>query len=100
MKFISIILLAACMVTASTLPARDTLHTHGEITFLKDPKINQTPSFSISELYNLTTNVFDALMYPNNLVQSEMVNSTIFSTDVLGRVDATRMFAGREVRTT
>lgn len=64
---------------------------------IHDPKVKQTPSFSISELYNLTTVFWDAFMYPNNLAQSQSINSSIFAPDVLGRVDATRTFPGQEV---
>ncbi|CAC9889094.1 unnamed protein product, partial [Aureobasidium pullulans] len=38
-------------------------------------------------------------MYPNNIAQSLAINSTLLSDDVLGRVDATRDYAGRELNT-
>lgn len=37
----------------------------------------------------------DIVIYPANLEQTASINSTIFSVDVLGRVDATRTFVGR-----
>jgi len=60
-----------------------------------DPKVKQTPSFTNAELYNLTRHFFDQFIYPANLKQSASVNSTLFSEDVLGRVDVTRTFVGR-----
>jgi len=62
-----------------------------------DAKINQRPSFAIGELYNFTTALLDAFMSPNNLIQAESINSIFFSEDILGRVDITRTFPGREV---
>lgn len=70
-------------------------HEHN-VTLPKNPRINQTPSFTLDELYNLTTAFVEAFMYPNNLAQTASINSTIFSEDVLGRVDVTRTFPGRE----
>jgi len=58
-------------------------------------KVKQTPSFTNAELYNMTRHFFDQFVYPANLKQSASINSTLFSEDVLGRVDATRTFVGR-----
>ena len=41
----------------------------------------------------------DAFMSPNNTVQANSVNSTLFSQDVQGRVDLTNTFDGRELNT-
>jgi hypothetical protein len=97
MKTHLLYLLTACMSLTSALPSASPSHDHMSAALVHDPKIKQTPSFSMGELYNLTTGFFDAFMYPNNLVQSESINSTLFATDVLGRVDATRTFPGQEV---
>ncbi|KUI58126.1 hypothetical protein VP1G_05441 [Cytospora mali] len=57
------------------------------------------PNFTFDELYSLTTTFLDSYMYPNNTVQALSINSTLFSEDVIGRVDATRVFLGRELNT-
>lgn len=59
----------------------------------------QSPYFTFDELYNMTTGFFDNFMYPNNAVQAKLINSTLFAEDVLGRVDVTRNFNGRELNT-
>lgn len=41
----------------------------------------------------------DAFMSPNNTIQANSVNSTLFSQDVQGRVDLTNTFDGRELNT-
>lgn len=57
------------------------------------------PNFTFDELYSLTTTFLDAYMYPNNSAQALSINSTLFSEDVIGRVDVTRVFVGRELNT-
>jgi len=97
MKLYFVSLLTACMSLTSAMPSASASHNHMAAALIHDPKVKQTPSFSISELYNLTTVFWDAFMYPNNLAQSQSINSSIFAPDVLGRVDATRTFPGQEV---
>jgi len=92
--------LTACMSLTSAMPSASPSHDHMAAALVHDPKIKQTPSFSIGELYNLTTAFWDAFMYPNNLAQSKAINSSFFAPDVLGRVDATRTFPGQEVSCT
>ena len=41
----------------------------------------------------------DAFMYPNNTVQAQTINSTLFSENIQGRVDLTSTFDGRELNT-
>ncbi|KAJ0108897.1 hypothetical protein J7T55_005440 [Diaporthe amygdali] len=61
---------------------------------------SQAPAnFTFDELYSLTTKFLDSYMYPNNSIQALSINSTLFSEDVIGRVDATRDFVGRELNT-
>lgn len=60
---------------------------------------NRPPQISASELYRLTTKFIDSFMYPNNIQQAKLVNSTFFSPNILGRVDATRDFKGPELNT-
>ena len=57
------------------------------------------PVFSILELYDLTTNFFNHFMYPLNVKEAKKINSTLYSEDVLGRIDVTRDFNGRELNT-
>lgn len=59
----------------------------------------QTPNFTFTELYNLTTRFLTNHMYPLNIAQSLSINSSLLSSDILGRVDATRDYAGRELNT-
>lgn len=59
----------------------------------------QTPNFTFSELYNLTDRFLQNHMYPLNIAQSLSINSSLLSDDILGRVDATRDYAGRELNT-
>jgi hypothetical protein len=96
MRYISFVAAGLFAVTTAALPP--VTHNHMDVALVHDLKINQTPSFSTAELYNLTTAFFDAFMAPNNLVEAEKINSTFFSEDVLGRADVTRTFPGREVR--
>ncbi|KAH8660044.1 hypothetical protein BX600DRAFT_467128 [Xylariales sp. PMI_506] len=56
-------------------------------------------AYTTEQLYDLTTNFWDNFMYPNNCAQSEAINSTLFSEDVLGRIDVTRDFVGVELNT-
>lgn len=57
------------------------------------------PSYSFDQLFQMTDWFFQNFTYPNNVKQAQMINSTIFSEDVLGRIDATRDFNGRELNT-
>jgi hypothetical protein len=59
----------------------------------------QTPNFTSTELYNLTNRFLQNHMYPLNIAQSLSINSSLLSPDILGRVDATRNYAGRELNT-
>jgi hypothetical protein len=42
---------------------------------------------------------FSRFRYPNNIIEAQSINSTIFSEDVQGRVSDTRDFLGRELNT-
>ncbi|KAI5248388.1 hypothetical protein E4T42_05668 [Aureobasidium subglaciale] len=59
----------------------------------------QTPNFSSQRLWNLTNRFLQNHMYPLNIAQSLSINSSLLSEDILGRVDATRDYAGRELNT-
>ena len=45
------------------------------------------------------TNFLEAFMYPNDTLQANSINSTIFAESVQGRVDLTNTFDGRELNT-
>ncbi|KAI5277005.1 hypothetical protein E4T47_00013 [Aureobasidium subglaciale] len=60
---------------------------------------SQTPNFSSQQLWNLTNRFLQNHMYPLNIAQSLSINSSLLSEDILGRVDATRDYAGRELNT-
>jgi hypothetical protein len=59
----------------------------------------QTPNFTSSHLYYLTDRFLKNHMYPLNIAQASSINSSLLSSDILGRVDATRDYAGRELNT-
>ncbi|KAI4733353.1 hypothetical protein E4T50_16092 [Aureobasidium sp. EXF-12298] len=59
----------------------------------------QTPNFTSSHLYFLTDRFLKNHMYPLNIAQASSINSSLLSSDILGRVDATRDYAGRELNT-
>jgi hypothetical protein len=59
----------------------------------------QTPNLTSTQLYNLTNRFLQNHMYPLNIAQSLSINSSLLSPDILGRVDATRNYAGRELNT-
>ncbi|KAI4717910.1 hypothetical protein E4T48_05814 [Aureobasidium sp. EXF-10727] len=60
---------------------------------------HQTPNYTFDHLYNLTNRFLQNHMYPLNIAQSLSINSSLLSADILGRVDATRDYAGRELNT-
>ncbi|KAL9634652.1 MAG: hypothetical protein Q9164_003963 [Protoblastenia rupestris] len=67
---------------------------------MSNTRTNQTAAnFTFNELYQMQKKFLDAFIYPANQVQAEAINSTLFSTDVQGRVDITRTFTGRELNT-
>jgi hypothetical protein len=41
----------------------------------------------------------EAVLYPNNILQAESINSTLFADNIQGRVDITNTFDGRELNT-
>ena len=55
--------------------------------------------FPVPELYKMTTDFWDAFMYPENCLQAKSINSTLLAEDVQGRIDITRTFVGRELNT-
>lgn len=63
------------------------------------PAINNKPDFSYDQLYKLNVNFWNNFLYPADVAEAQAINSTIFATDVKGRIDATRTFDGRELNT-
>lgn len=66
---------------------------------VSDYTAHDVPHFTFDELYNMTETFFTAFTYPNNVAQAKQINSSLFSPDVLGRIDVTRNFPGRELNT-
>ncbi|KAJ6088375.1 hypothetical protein N7486_009636 [Penicillium sp. IBT 16267x] len=54
-------------------------------------------TFTYNELWNLEKTFLDAFLYPANKIQIQENTSTIFASDVQGRVDITRTFDGVEL---
>lgn len=72
--------------------------TVGEISAASKP-VDNTPNLSHNKLYKLNVNFWDTFLYPKDDVEAKKINSTIFATDVKGRIDATRTFEGQELNT-
>ncbi|KAL9018131.1 MAG: hypothetical protein Q9185_004538 [Variospora sp. 1 TL-2023] len=60
---------------------------------------SQTPTFSFNQLWDLNKKFLENFIYPADVVQAQAINSTLLSEDVLGRIDITRTFKGRELNT-
>src|SRR6266487_353015 len=59
----------------------------------------EQPTFPFKKLWDLHKNLLDNIMYPNNINQAKAINSTLFAENVIGRVDISRDFFGRELNT-
>ncbi|KAK9472044.1 uncharacterized protein V1510DRAFT_418474 [Dipodascopsis tothii] len=55
--------------------------------------------YSTGELFDLYQRFMDNLMFPANVIQANSINSTLLAENVVGRVDDTRRFDGRELNT-
>ncbi|KAF2770218.1 hypothetical protein EJ03DRAFT_76916 [Teratosphaeria nubilosa] len=60
---------------------------------------SQTPCFTYDELWKMHKTFWNMHMYPNNVEAAKSINSTIFAENVIGRVEQTREFLGRELNT-
>lgn len=58
-----------------------------------------TPKFTTDQLFNATVNFWDSWVAPGNQAQCDSINSTLFSTNVVGQVDITEVFTGQELNT-
>ncbi|KAI9658516.1 MAG: hypothetical protein M1831_003954 [Alyxoria varia] len=107
MRFLSIaaaVSMAALAGWVSANPSRP--HHHGPPGYPSHPShpkplvpASGQPQFTILELYDMTKNFFDHFMYPLNVEEAKKINSTLYAEDVLGRIDVTRDFNGRELNT-
>ncbi len=57
------------------------------------------PCFTFDELYNLQKKFLDNFIFPADQAQAKSINSSLLAEDVLGRIDITRTFKGRELNT-
>ena len=58
-----------------------------------------SPSYSTEQLYSMTVDFIESFLWPRNQQQTNSINSTLLTEDVLGRVDVTRNFVGRQLNT-
>ncbi|KAH8800662.1 hypothetical protein F5884DRAFT_757514 [Xylogone sp. PMI_703] len=57
-----------------------------------------TPRYTYDELWDMTINFWDNMMYPDNVQNcKDAKNSTFFTDATIGRVDVTEVFPGREL---
>ena len=88
--------------TSSTFPPTSTSSQAPTTTcvgLLENATISEVANFTFDELFCLTTRFLDAFIFPNNVIQTESINSTLFAGNIIGRVDATRDFIGQELNT-
>ncbi|MCJ1260720.1 hypothetical protein MMC22_000582 [Lobaria immixta] len=57
------------------------------------------PSFTFEELFHLQNRFWKNFISPANEKQAKAINSSLLAEDVLGRIDITRNFEGRELNT-
>lgn len=60
---------------------------------------NQKCFFSNEELFQHAISFANDYLYPNNVIQAKSINSSYFADDVVGRIDVTRNFEGKELNT-
>lgn len=63
------------------------------------PTVKNVPQYTFAQLHKVTTHFFDQMMYPNNIAQAKSIKSTLFSENVIGRIEQVRSFRGREEST-
>ncbi|CAI7593249.1 unnamed protein product [Penicillium palitans] len=63
----------------------------------KDLSEHPKETFTFDQLWKLEKGFWDSFLYPANLKQTQGNESTIFASDVQGRVDITRTFDGDEL---
>lgn len=73
--------------------------TAGSVIAWKETNIPSHPTFSFDTLDRLNQNFWNRFIYPHNVDEALSLNSTLFSEDVIGRVDDSRTFYGRELNT-
>jgi hypothetical protein len=99
LKMLIILILSIFELAASTSSrARTSLNTLFTAIQQQDD-IYASSDLSFKTLYSLNREFWDRFIYPNNVKEALSVNSTLFSEDVIGRVDDSRTFYGRELNT-
>src|ERR1700736_3434432 len=93
--FLGVLALQICAIPSPTSAYPSTYET------LAPYKVTNDRDFlrNYQEKYAWFNRFADAFMYPNNTVQANMINSTLFAESVQGRVDMTTTFDGRELNT-
>lgn len=66
---------------------------------IKEIKKDQQCYFSNEELFQHAISFANDYLYPNNVAQAKSINSSYFAEDVVGRIDVTRNFEGKELNT-
>ncbi|GLA40527.1 hypothetical protein AnigIFM63309_008361 [Aspergillus niger] len=59
--------------------------------------ISPTTSYTVDQLWSLTTHFWDNFLYPANTAHINPNDTSIFSDNVQGRVDVTRTFTNRDL---
>lgn len=59
---------------------------------------SRQPNYSFQELWDLQNNLLAQFIYPSDVAQAEAINSTLLSEDIVGRIDVTEVFLGRELK--
>lgn len=89
---LAIAVVLSCSIFAAALPGRAANDTTETIPL-------EQPRFTFDQLYALNERFWDNFIFPANVNQSKSINSTLFAENIIGRVDATRTFLGRELNT-
>ena len=64
-----------------------------------DGIVEKQHALSQADLRSLYERFWQAFTFPNNIDQLMSINSTLFAEEVIGRVDVSRMYVGRELNT-
>ena len=86
-----------CLVNASPNLCRE--KRSSPVNISASTNSSSQPCFTFDELYNLQKKFLDNFLSPADQVQAKAINSSLLAEDVLGRIDITRTFEGRELNT-
>jgi hypothetical protein len=98
-KMLIILILSMLELAASTSSATRTSPNTPCTTIQQQDHMYVSSDLSFKTLYGLNREFWDRFIYPHNVKEALSVNSTLFSEDVIGRVDDSRTFYGRELNT-